>query len=75
VATQPYAVAKDSEHKQLAQRLLAAIRARQSEERFLSEGFRWIDGKGGEENSTAEKSKAEKSPAEKSPAGKQPAHE
>jgi ABC-type molybdate transport system substrate-binding protein len=45
VATQPYAVAKDSQHKQLAQRLLAAIRARQSQERFLSEGFRWIDEK------------------------------
>jgi molybdenum ABC transporter molybdate-binding protein len=45
VATQPYAVAKDSEHKQLAQRLLAAIRAKESQERFASEGFRWIDGK------------------------------
>jgi molybdenum ABC transporter molybdate-binding protein len=45
VATQPYAVAKDSRHKQLAQRLLAAIRARESQERFLSEGFRWIDEK------------------------------
>lgn len=45
VATQPYAVAKDSRHKQLSQRLLAAIRARQSQERFLSEGFRWIDEK------------------------------
>jgi molybdenum ABC transporter molybdate-binding protein len=42
VATQPFAVAKDSQHKQLAQRLLAAIQARSSEERFLSEGFRWI---------------------------------
>ena len=45
VATQPYAVAKDSEHKQLAQRLLAAIRARTSQERFISEGFRWLDEK------------------------------
>ncbi len=43
VATQPYAVAKDSEHKQLAQRLLAAIRAKASQERFASEGFRWIE--------------------------------
>lgn len=43
VATQPYAVAKDSQHKQLAQRLLAAIRAKASQERFASEGFRWID--------------------------------
>ena len=42
VATQPFAVAKQSQHKQLAQRLLAAIQARSSEERFLSEGFRWI---------------------------------
>jgi molybdenum ABC transporter molybdate-binding protein len=43
VATQPYAVAKDSQHKQLAARLLAAIRAEQSRQRFASEGFRWID--------------------------------
>lgn len=45
VATQPYAVAKDSQHKQLAQRLLAAIRAESSKERFASEGFRWIEEK------------------------------
>jgi molybdate transport system substrate-binding protein len=45
VATQPYAVAKDSQHKQLAQRLLAAIRAKSSQERFASEGFRWIEEK------------------------------
>ena len=43
VATQPYAVAKDSQHKQLATRLLAAIRAEESRQRFTSEGFRWID--------------------------------
>jgi ABC-type molybdate transport system substrate-binding protein len=42
VATQPFAVAKESKHKQLAERLLAAIRAKSSEERFTSEGFRWI---------------------------------
>jgi ABC-type molybdate transport system substrate-binding protein len=43
VATQPYAVAKDSQHKQLAARLLAAIRAEESRQRFTSEGFRWLD--------------------------------
>jgi molybdate transport system substrate-binding protein len=43
VATQPYAVAKNSQHKQLSQRLLEAIRNRQSQQRFTSEGFRWID--------------------------------
>jgi len=43
VATQPFAVAKDSRHKQLAARLLAAIREESSRERFLSEGFRWLD--------------------------------
>jgi ABC-type molybdate transport system substrate-binding protein len=43
VATQPYAVAKNSAHKQLANRLLAAIKDRESQERFTSEGFRWID--------------------------------
>ena len=42
VATQPFAVAKDSAHKQLAERLLAAIRAEASQERFTSEGFRWL---------------------------------
>jgi molybdate transport system substrate-binding protein len=45
IATQPYAVAKDSPHKQLAQRLLAAIRAQESQERFASEGFQWVEGK------------------------------
>jgi molybdenum ABC transporter molybdate-binding protein len=45
VATQPYAVAKDSQHKQLAARLLAAIRAEESRARFKSEGFRWLDEK------------------------------
>jgi ABC-type molybdate transport system substrate-binding protein len=43
VATQPFAVAKDSTNKQLASRLLAAIRAEESRQRFTSEGFRWID--------------------------------
>jgi molybdenum ABC transporter molybdate-binding protein len=42
VATQPYAVARDSKHQQLAQRLLTAIQAKSSQQRFLSEGFRWI---------------------------------
>jgi hypothetical protein len=43
IATQPFAVAKDSAHKQAVARLLAAIRARESQERFVSEGFRWLD--------------------------------
>jgi len=43
IATQPLAVAKDSAQKQTALRLLAAIRAKQSQERFTSEGFRWLD--------------------------------
>jgi ABC-type molybdate transport system substrate-binding protein len=42
VATQPFGVAKNSEHKHLVERLLAAIRAESSRERFLSEGFRWV---------------------------------
>lgn len=44
IATQPYGVAKDSAHKQLATRLLDAIRDKQSQNRFTSEGFRWLDG-------------------------------
>jgi molybdenum ABC transporter molybdate-binding protein len=43
IATQPFAVAKNSAHKQLTTRLLEAIRAQQSRERFTSEGFRWLD--------------------------------
>jgi molybdate transport system substrate-binding protein len=42
VATQPYAVAKDSTNKQVATRLLNAIRDEQSQQRFTSEGFTWI---------------------------------
>ena len=42
VATQPFGVAKDSAHKQTAERLLAAIREESSKQRFESEGFRWI---------------------------------
>jgi molybdenum ABC transporter molybdate-binding protein len=43
VATQPFAVAQNSAHKQLVRRLLDAIRDESSKERFTSEGFRWID--------------------------------
>jgi ABC-type molybdate transport system substrate-binding protein len=43
IATQPIAVAKDSAHKQLTTRLLDAIRAEQSRERFTTEGFRWLN--------------------------------
>jgi ABC-type molybdate transport system substrate-binding protein len=42
VATQPFGVAKDSAHKQVAERLRQAIRAESSKERFTSEGFQWI---------------------------------
>ena len=45
VATQPFGVAKDSGNKQIVQRLLNSIRAEQSQERFTSEGFRWVDEK------------------------------
>lgn len=43
VATQPFGVAKDSTNKDLVERLLQAIRAETSQERFISEGFRWVD--------------------------------
>ncbi len=43
VATQPFGVAKNSAHKHLVDRLLQAIRAESSQERFRSEGFRWIE--------------------------------
>jgi molybdenum ABC transporter molybdate-binding protein len=51
VATQPYAVAEGSQHKQLAARLLAAIRAAESRHRFMSEGFRWIGDTAAEDQS------------------------
>ena len=42
IAIQPYAVAKDSEHKHLMRRLLEAILAPESQKRFLDVGFHWI---------------------------------
>ena len=45
IATQPYGVAKDSEHRQLGRRLLRAIRAESSKAKFASEGFRWLEGR------------------------------
>lgn len=44
VATQPYGVAKGSDRRQLAERLLHAIRTESSKEKFTSEGFRWLEG-------------------------------
>ncbi len=41
VATQPFAVAKSTEHPQLAARLLLRLKSEESRERFLDEGFQW----------------------------------
>lgn len=41
IAIQPIAISKQSEQKQLAGRLLEAIRSAESEERFRSFGFQW----------------------------------
>ena len=41
-ATQPIAVAKTSQYKQLTSRLMERIRSAQSEERFRSLGFNWL---------------------------------
>lgn len=43
VATQPYGVAKGSHNRQLGERLLRAIRTKESKEKFTSEGFRWLE--------------------------------
>jgi molybdate transport system substrate-binding protein len=43
IAVQPFGVAKDSTNKHTIERLLKAIRARESQERFTREGFRWLD--------------------------------
>ncbi|MEZ6135107.1 MAG: molybdate ABC transporter substrate-binding protein [Pirellulaceae bacterium] len=40
-ATQPWAVARDSQHPQLAGRLFDAIRSAESQEIFAAEGFTW----------------------------------
>lgn len=46
LAMQPFAIARDSPHKYLMQRLLQAIVAQQSADRFKTLGFRWVyDGK------------------------------
>ena len=45
VAVQPWAVGKESQHKQLAGRLLAAIRSQGLRDRFEEKGFGWKDGK------------------------------
>jgi len=41
-AIQPYAVAKDSQHKYLMRRLLDAILSPRSHEHFTKEGFQWL---------------------------------
>jgi molybdenum ABC transporter molybdate-binding protein len=45
VAVQPFAVSKESRHRQLAGRLLDAIRSAESKERFESYGFHWYEPK------------------------------
>jgi len=45
VATQPFGVSKDTGNAQMMGRLLSAIRATSSQERFSQEGFTWVDGK------------------------------
>lgn len=42
LATQPFAIAKDSQHKYMMRRLLRAIVADQSADRFRTLGFHWI---------------------------------
>jgi len=44
LAVQPVAVGRESKHKQLTQRLLAAIRSAESKERFEANGFHWRAG-------------------------------
>jgi ABC-type molybdate transport system substrate-binding protein len=42
VAIQPFAVAKDSQHKYLMRRLLEAILTPESQKQFIDSGFHWI---------------------------------
>jgi molybdate transport system substrate-binding protein len=41
IATQPFAVWKDTPYQQLAARLHAALRSAESRARFENEGFQW----------------------------------
>lgn len=43
IASQPFGIAKETPHKQLAARLLTAIKAKESQDRFTKEGFRLAD--------------------------------
>ncbi len=43
IATQPFAVAVDSPHAQLASRLFARLKSNDSKQTFLAEGFRWSE--------------------------------
>lgn len=43
IATQPYGVARESAQRQLSERLLQAIRAESSKQKFANEGFRWLN--------------------------------
>jgi len=44
LAVQPVAVGRESKHKQLTQRLLAAMRSAESRQRFEANGFHWRAG-------------------------------
>jgi ABC-type molybdate transport system substrate-binding protein len=41
LAVQPVAVSRDSKRKQMASRLIEALKSPESRERFQGEGFRW----------------------------------
>ena len=50
VATQPFAVAENSPHTQLAERLFLKLCSAESQEIFLDEGFQWQDPKPSDRN-------------------------
>lgn len=43
IAVQPFGVARDTNNRRLIERLLTAIRAEPSHQRFVKEGFHWVD--------------------------------
>jgi molybdate transport system substrate-binding protein len=45
VANQPFGISKKTPHVQLAKRLRDALRAKDSQDRFEQEGFRWVNEK------------------------------
>lgn len=59
-AVQPIAVAADSDHRQLAQRLMARVRSQQSGATFRDLGFEWLGGEAANQKAANQKAADQK---------------